>query len=61
MTFVRRGDPDGTDRVQVSFREEGYVYFKRPSETSDKLDRLTEAEFEDRYVDEAALRLEETA
>lgn len=60
MAFVRKNDPEGTDRVEVSHRDDGFVYFKHQSDTGGKLDRLVESEFDDRYVDEAALRLEET-
>lgn len=59
MAFVRKNDPEGIDRVEVSHRDEGFVYFKHISDTSDKLNRLVESAFDERYVDEASLRLEE--
>lgn len=61
MTYVRRDDPEGIDRVEVSYHDGGFVYFKHQSETSDKTDRLTEAEFEQRYVSEESLRLQESS
>lgn len=60
MAFLLRESKEGTQHsVEVSYRHDGFVYFKHFGDTSDKLDRLTEADFDARYVDESTLRLEE--
>lgn len=58
MTYVLR-ESDAIDRVTVTGRDDGMVYFTHESDTSDKVYRLGEAEFDRRYVDESTLRLEE--
>lgn len=59
MAHILREATEYGGRVQVSHRDDGYVYFKNEADTSDKLSRLTEAEFDARYVDESTVRLEE--